>query len=156
MARTFGLRIPQRWVLVGAVHPLNFLGAGLGVGVDPSGNPQFAALARVRPVSGILKSRKHALLVEFALSHGTYRRIFSKVSCDGSEGACPRFNISDSAHWAHADVAWETVSKSGLSVRLGVGVAMLLNPSSMYCESERCAAAPLPLATLTVGVGYAF
>jgi hypothetical protein len=142
--------------VVGSVHPVNVLGAGLGVGVDPSGNPQFAALARFRPISGILRSRKHALLVELAFSQGSYERLLPMASCEGSEGACPRFKVSDSARWGHVDLAWETENKSGISVRLGAGVAVLLNPSSMYCESERCATVPLPLATLTIGVGYAF
>lgn len=142
--------------LAASVHPVKYLGAGVGIGVAPAGTPQFAALAKVRPVSGVVRSRRHSLLVEVAYSHGEYRPLFPTAPCDVSEGPCPRFQVSVSAAWLHTDVAWETESSSEFSLRLGAGVAALLNPASLYCDSERCSALRLPLASVTLGVGYAF
>jgi hypothetical protein len=138
-----------------AVHAGNRIGAGLGVGLDPWLNPQFAALLRVRPLLGTRNGRRHALLTELAFSQGRYRHVFPTVSCEGT-GPCPRRMVSDLARWGHVDLAWETQSVDAVSVRLGAGAGFLLNPSSLYCQVEPCVSTPKILASLTVGAGYAF
>ena len=142
--------------VVGSIHVWNRVGAGLGIGFDPWLGPQFAALLRFRPLLGVRNSRQHALLTEVAFSQGQYRHVFPVVGCDGGKEPCPRKMVSDVARWGHVDLAWETQSSKGLSVRLGVGGGLLLNPSSLYCEPGPCSKTPRALASLTVGLGYAF
>ena len=142
--------------VVGSIHAWNRVGAGLGIGLDPWLGPQFAALLRFRPLLSVRKARQHALLTEVAFSQGRYRHVFPVVGCDGGEEPCPRKTVSDVARWGHVDLAWETQSTTGLSVRLGVGAGLLLNPSSLYCEPGPCSETARTLASLTVGFGYAF
>jgi hypothetical protein len=141
--------------VAGSIHAWNRVGAGLGVGIDPWLSPQFAGLLRVRALQGMTR-RKHAMLIELACSQGRYRQVPSYEPCGGSEEDSRRWKVSENARWLQLDVSWETEARSGFTLRMGIGAAMLLNPSSFYCQDDACASPRRVVPAVTIATGWAF
>jgi hypothetical protein len=144
--------------LAGAVSALELhdrLTVGGGMGVT-TGGLAFGAFARVRPIAGARRSgRLHALTIECGYSLSQLRMPAPSswlTSWPERHSAIG----SDLAQFLQFEVGWETKASSGFNLRLGLGIAGLLNPSSFRCEvvgSEPRSCGNLTVPTFTVGVG---
>jgi hypothetical protein len=124
---TFGVSVDRH------LTPSLSIGGGLGVGSGPSGgaatNLHAGVFVRVRPV----RSHKHALVIEGALSGGPYKR---NLVLDGAEAPNSAGVSTNSAYFFQAALGWEKRSEKGLLVRLTAGAAVLLNPGNLHCVPE--------------------
>jgi hypothetical protein len=133
--------------------PLPVLALGAGIGTNFLG-PEPAALVRVRPLDGV----RDALVVSAAYSVGPYG--FKPISIDGSAGSGKGYWHANALQWVQGDIGWEHRSRKGLVIRIGLGLAYVVNRGALECvrgefgcdESSK----PDHLLTFDFGLGYAF
>jgi hypothetical protein len=133
--------------LVGLVAEYNLLeplALGAGVGLNGPG-VEFGAHLKVRPVTWkTMRGRAHAISLEGAYSRARYSSVVSSIGgfgiCHGDssdpDDLCYEAQRSTPwVNWVAADVGWETVWPSGLSLRTATGAARLASPDP-GCEVQ--------------------
>ncbi len=154
--------------LLGVAAGYNFdhrieLGAGIGLNAwGAIGGPYV----RLRPVAGTRRKTHslHALSFDVALSAGEYHyrgSLLSGAMGHTSTDDLPSYD-SDLALWLHVEPSWEVVNDGNFALRLGAGLATLLNPSSVRCTPAEtdmaapCGSVNTVLPVVVVGVGPVF
>jgi hypothetical protein len=163
----FGTPIGQAGLMLDyAILPQLSVAAGAGVGSGPPNHTFHGAIAaRARP--GVKAGDHDALLFEAAFSTGGYQRLELGSPMPPVDGPGTPTPVGPSADWAHFlqfEIAWEHRSNHGLLIRLGGGVATMLNPGALRCvpDSSSSTCAPLykngtdVMAVLDFAVGQSF
>jgi hypothetical protein len=139
------------------------LGGGAGFGL---GGPAGGAYARFRParLASARGRRLHAVTAEVGYSLSKFAwsseqgNLFSAMGHDSRREE----RTADLAHFAQYDVGWETRSAGGFSLRVAIGVAIMLNSGNLKCKqmdggnvvAEANCPSGFALPTLTFGVGF--
>jgi len=143
---------------------------GAGVGTNAYGT-QLTALAIVRPFAWGRRNAAHALSFMPAWSTGPWKSLYMDIGL-GHDGPDERAQFvrhaADQAHWFQADVSYELLTRNGFWLRVGYGLAWMLNPGDAHCEflesreTTSCAGhtvkgepADAPLLTFSITLGYA-
>lgn len=133
--------------LVGLVAEYNLaepLALGAGIGLNGPG-VEFGAHLKIRPMTWkTMRGRTHAISLEGAYSRARYYSVASSIGgfgiCHGDasdpDDVCYDTTRSTAwVNWVAADVGWETLWPSGLSLRTATGAARLASPDP-GCEIQ--------------------
>jgi hypothetical protein len=138
------------------------VGVAGGVGGSPWGM-QWGVAARGRLKIWERSRFAHALTVSPGFTTGPWKEWADYVVPARKVNGENEYEVRriDRAYWAQLDFAYELRTRSGLSVMVGPGMSMLLNPGDCQGDEKSCEDAGLmkvfPLrGTFSVFAGYAF
>jgi hypothetical protein len=160
--------------LVGLIAEYNIvepLALGVGIGLNGPG-VELGAHLKVRPITWqTMPGRTHAISIEGAYSRARYYSVSSSIGgfgiCHGDstepDDLCYEASRAKNwVNWVAADVGWETLWPSGLSLRAATGAARLASPdpgcevrgSPAPCERDEPADHWLWTVSATLAYGF--